>query len=162
IAEAVPRSFAANGVMYGPVIDGWVLPKKPIELVESGAHSHVPLIVATTSNEFSTMVSNYVDGPLSTADDYAAMLHRRFPAVADRLLAHYPASDFTTPLAAYPTLWSASAFACQSDWLADAAASHQREPVYRFVFAHAYSGKLEHFGAGHGMDLYMIFRNTPP
>jgi carboxylesterase type B len=51
---------------------------------------------------------------------------------------------------------------CPSDALADAAAAHQREPVYRFVFDHTYAGKLAQFGAGHGMDLYMVFHDLPP
>jgi carboxylesterase type B len=38
----------------------------------------------------------------------------------------------------------------------------QREPVYRFVYAHTYArGPLAKLGAGHGLDLYLVFRNLP-
>jgi para-nitrobenzyl esterase len=162
IAAALPESFAPDGQKYGPVVDGYALPAKPIELVERGQHNHVPLIVATTSNEYSTMIHSYIDGPISTADDYAAMVARRFPRMASRLVAEYPATAYATPLAAYTAMWGDVGFTCQSNWLADAAAAHQHEPVYRFVFDHGYAGKLERFGAGHGMDLYMVFHNLPP
>jgi para-nitrobenzyl esterase len=77
------------------------------------------------------------------------------------MLAAYPASDFASPIAAYTALMTDAAFACQSDQLADTAAVHQTAPVYRFVFDHTYAGALARFGAGHGMDLYMVFRNLP-
>jgi para-nitrobenzyl esterase len=158
----MPESFG-NGYQYAPVVDGWVLPRKPLEIVERGEHNHVPLIVATTSNEFSTMVHNYVDRPLVTAGDYQALLVRRFgTALGARLAEHYPASAYPTPLAAYIAMWSDAAFTCGSDWLADAAAAHQREPVYRFVYDHTYeTGPLAPLGAGHGLDLYLVFGNTP-
>jgi para-nitrobenzyl esterase len=163
IATAVPESYASDGIKYGPAIDGWVLPDRPLSLVEQGEHSHVPIIVSTTATEFSTMVHNYVDGPISTPADFSALAQRRFGAkFGPYLVAHYPATAYATPLQAYIAILSDAAFACQSDWLADAAASKQTEPVYRFVYAHHYSGTLARFGAGHGMDLYMIFRNTPP
>jgi para-nitrobenzyl esterase len=163
IATAVPESFAPGGIKYGPVVDGYVLTASPLELAERGEQAHVPLLVASTADEFSTMVQNYLDGPLGTPDDYARQLARRFgPALAPRLLAQYPASAYPTPLAAYTAVWTDAAFACGSDWLADAAAAHQREPVYRFVYAHTYAhGPLAKLGAGHGLDLYLVFRNTP-
>ncbi len=163
IATAVPESFGSDGVKYGPVIDGWVLPAQPLALVERGAHNHVPLVVATTSNEFSTMVHSYLEAPLVTDADYQALLGHRFGAAFARvLLARYPASTYGSPLAAFTALMSDVAFTCQSDWLAGAAAATQTEPVYRFVYAHTFAGTLARFGAGHGMDLYLVFRNTPP
>jgi para-nitrobenzyl esterase len=160
IANAMPESFD-RGYKYGPVIDGWVLPARPLTLVERGEGSHVPLIVATTSSEFSTMVDNYVDGPLATEADYRAMLGKRFgPELARRLAERYPASAFASPLAAYIAVWSDGAFTCSSDWLADAAAAYA--PAYRFVYDHTYrAGPLAKRGAGHGLDLYLVFRNTP-
>jgi para-nitrobenzyl esterase len=162
IASALPESLAPGGVRFGPVIDGWLLPARPIELVARGDHNHVPLVVSTTTREFSTMVQGYLDGPLATTADYEAMVARRFPLVAPRLLELYPASAYATPRDALIALMSDENFVCPSDWLADAAAAHQREPVYRFLFDHAYGGAIAPLGAGHGLDLHMIFRNLPP
>src|SRR5262249_1884479 len=134
IAAALPESYAGGGHKFGPIIDGVVLPKKPLETVEDGTHAPIPLIVGTTSNEFSTMVHNSLDGPPTTEAEYAALLGKRFPYVAKQLLAKYPAANFASPLAAYTAVWSAAAFTCPSEWLTSAAAS--RGPTYRFIFDH--------------------------
>jgi para-nitrobenzyl esterase len=63
IAAAVPEQYAPGGLQYAPVVDGWVLPRRPIDLVAHGEQNQVPLIVATTSNEFSTMVAHYLASP---------------------------------------------------------------------------------------------------
>ncbi len=162
ITEAMPASFKKAGFKFLSVVDGYVLPRRPIELVERGEQQHVPLLVSTTSHEFSTLVRYFVDGPLATAEDYTAMLARRFGKLAPKLLELYPAASYPTPLAAYTALWSDAGFICQSDLFADAAAAHQHEPVYRFVFDHALGGKLAAFGAGHGYDLLLVFRDLPP
>src|SRR5262249_6136467 len=143
VATAMPESFD-RGYKYGPVIDGWVLPRRPRELVERGEHNAVPLIVATTSNEFSTMIHNYVDGPMTTEADYRSALAKRFGALGRRIADAYPISAYPSPLAAYTTLWTDAAFTCSSDWLADAAAA--RAPAYRFVFDHTFrAGPLARF-----------------
>jgi carboxylesterase type B len=67
IATALPESLAPGGIRFGPVIDGWLLPARPIELVARGDHNHVPLVVSTTTREFSTMVQGYLDGPCARA-----------------------------------------------------------------------------------------------
>ena len=42
-----------KGCDYNPVVDGYVLPDYPLEIIRTGRHNRVPLIVGTTSNEYS-------------------------------------------------------------------------------------------------------------
>jgi para-nitrobenzyl esterase len=161
IATAMPESFTRAGYSYGPVVDGYVLPARPQQLVDRGDGMHVPLIVSTTTNEYSTMVKSVLDRPMRTDDDYQRALVERFGLrLATKIVERYPAASFSSPLAAYMQVRGDAGFVCSSDWFADAASRHA--PTYRFVYDHTMSaGPLVPLGAGHGMDLYFVFRNTP-
>ncbi|HEV7559108.1 MAG TPA: carboxylesterase family protein, partial [Kofleriaceae bacterium] len=161
IATALPESFTNAGYAYGPVVDGYVLPARPQQLVDRGEGMHVPLIVATTTNEYSTMVRSVLQRPMLTPDDYQRSLADRFGLrLANKIVERYPAASFSSLLAAYTTVRSDAGFVCGSDWFADAASKHA--PTYRFVYDHTMSaGPLVPLGAGHGLDLYFVFRNTP-
>jgi para-nitrobenzyl esterase len=159
IANAMPESFG-NGYKYGAVVDGWVVPARPLVMVERGEANRVPLVVATTSNEFSTMIQHYVDAPLATDGDYRAAVAKRFGNLAPRLAELYPMSSYASPVAALTAMFNDGSFECGSDWLATAAARYA--PTYRFEFDHTYRApRLARLGAGHGLDLFMVLRNTP-
>jgi para-nitrobenzyl esterase len=157
IVAALPESFDGDG--FGPVVDGWVLPEPPLELVHAGAGSPVPLIVGVTADEFTTMISNFIDGPIDSPEAYATYLRDRFgEAAAADILAHWPASGYSTPIDALVAFFSDLAFVCPSRRLAGAAAGHA--PVGRFVYTHTYSsGPQAIYRAGHGLDLPFVFRN---
>jgi para-nitrobenzyl esterase len=161
VVSALPESYH-GGYHFAPVVDGVVLPARPLELVQRGAHNHVPLMVGTTSREFSTMVHNYLLKPIKSEADYREAVARRFGRNAAAVLAHYPASSYPSPLEAFEALLGDVGFVCQSDALGRAAGAAQRQPVWRFVFAHTYaSGSVSRFGAGHGLDLILVNRNFP-
>ena len=161
IATALPYSFTNAGYSYGPVVDGYVLPARPQQLVERGEGMRVPLIVATTTNEYSTMVKSVLERPILTPDDYQRSLTDRFGLrLATKIIERYPATSFPSLLAAYTAVRNDAGFICGSDWFADAASSYA--PTYRFVYDHTMNaGPLVPLGAGHGLDLYFVFRNTP-
>lgn len=161
IATLMPETFTRTGYKYGPVVDGYVLAERPLQVIEHGRGMRVPIIVSTTSNEFSTMASTVLSHPLRDADDYQRAVEDAFgPALTARILTRYPASDFPTPLAAYIAVRSDAGFVCESDWIASAAS--RAVPAYRFVYDHTMStGPLAPAGAGHGLDMYLVFQNTP-
>jgi para-nitrobenzyl esterase len=162
IVAALPESFS-GGYMYAPVVDGWVLPDQPLALIARGAHNRVPLVIGTPRDEFTTMAGAYLARPLASEQEYREALAARFGSRgAELLAAHYPSAAFPTPQDAYVAALGDVAFVCPSDELAQAAAGAQREPVWRFEYAHGWdAGPLVPLRAGHAMDLYLVFRNWP-
>jgi para-nitrobenzyl esterase len=161
ILAAVPPVFD-GGFAFGPTVDGWVLPGRPIDLVRQGRGSRVPLILGVTANEFSTMVQ---DSPternlaITSAAEYRLHLRRLLgPGLAELVLARYPLADYESPLAALIAIRSDSSFVCPTRRFARAAATFA--PVRRFVFSHTCeSSLLARYGAGHGLDLPFVFGN---
>ncbi|MFV0131512.1 carboxylesterase/lipase family protein [Streptomyces sp. HMX112] len=51
-----PSTMASCGLSFMPVIDGEVLPRRPIDAIADGAGSGVPLLMGTTTEEFRLFV----------------------------------------------------------------------------------------------------------
>jgi para-nitrobenzyl esterase len=164
IINAGPEDYAPNQYMWGPVVDGDVLPRKPYEMFARGEQNHVPLIVGTTADEFTTMVRHFEKVPLTHDEQFDAAVRARFvkPGLADQVIARYSPAALGGPDAALTTLMSDVGFVCPSDALAASAAKSQHEPVRRFVYAHTYeNGPASVRKAGHGLDLPFVFHNLP-
>src|SRR4029079_7400160 len=85
---------------------------------------------------------------------YEAALTQNFgaPNLA-AVLAHYPATAFATPRAAYVGALRHAPMTCPARRLARALAANQSEPVYRYLFTHTDSaGPRVAQGPSHGAD----------
>ncbi|HEY8141571.1 MAG TPA: carboxylesterase family protein, partial [Kofleriaceae bacterium] len=158
VVAALPESFD-GGYAFGPTVDGWALPDKPIELVRAARGSQVPLIAGVTADEFTTMIQNYVTGPIDTDEQYRSYLVQRFGAARGGVIAAmYPVTDYPTPRDALIAFYSDVSFVCPTRRFSRAVATHA--PVRRFVYAHTYdSGPMASRRAGHGFDLPFVFGN---
>ena len=58
-AADLTRKWAAQALQprFGPVVDGWVLPKDPKEVFARGEESAIPLLFGTTTKEFVSLAS---------------------------------------------------------------------------------------------------------
>jgi para-nitrobenzyl esterase len=161
IIAAGPEDYGPGEYMWGPTVDGRALPKKPWEIIARGEHNPVPLIVGSTTDEFSTMIRNYEHKPLASAEQYEAAVRARFHEHADEVHAQYPLSG--DPDWALVALLSEANIVCPSDALAASAAKTKRAAVRRFSFTHTYgSGTIAPAKAGHGLDMLLVFHNVPP
>jgi len=158
VVAALPESFD-GGYAFGPTVDGWVLPDRPIELVRARRGSQVPLVVGVTADEFTTMIQNYAPGPIDTEEAYRSFLVARFGAARAAVIARlYPLASYPTPRDALIAFFGDVMFICPSRRFARAAA--EQATVRRFVYAHTYdSGPMAPLRAGHGFDLPFVFRN---
>lgn len=159
-AEAVqllvpaPIDLAGKQGPYQPIVDGWVLPSLPFEMLLAGEHNHVPFVVGANENETGQTV------PDMTEAQYEAAVTAALPTISDLVLAEYPASDFPTPRDAYVAVTSDLKFICTARRTARAAAGSQSEPVYRYHFTHVLDnvGPLgKKSGAFHGLELLFVF-----
>jgi para-nitrobenzyl esterase len=91
-AAAVARSATRQrlgGVVFGPVLDGAVLPAQPTDVVASGVLRDVPLWLGSCRDEMTMMLTRGAD------DATAVATSRTGPAAFDRLLAVYEATART-------------------------------------------------------------------
>lgn len=143
---------------YGPVVDGWVLKKSPLDALTDGSHSHVPFVVGTNREEMAGRLTTTVD----TVAAYEAEVHTMFGAlgatVPDTILAAYPAADYPTAQDALIALLSDMRFTCPARRIVQAAASSQQEPVYRYFFTRqAALANGTSKPSSHGIELLYVF-----
>lgn len=156
VVSAVPgvaSVASSSGQLYGPAVDGWVLPASPYEALLSGTHNHVPFVVGANADETSRSVP-----AIPTAAAYESAIAAQFGLLAPLVLREYPASAFETPQKAYVAVTTDARFVCPSRRIARAAAAGQAEPVWRYFFTHTLdSSPARAFGAFHGLELPFVF-----
>jgi para-nitrobenzyl esterase len=136
LVGAVPGTFGLFPRLYGPNADGQVFPDQPLKLIAVRKHHAMPVIIGTTSEETMPWASSA--GPVTDPASYAAAIEKLFGAEPrDAILAQYPASAYSSPRRAFVTLTTDALFTCQSRRVARTLVAAQKEPVYRYIFAHA-------------------------
>jgi para-nitrobenzyl esterase len=142
---------------WQPVVDGAVLARHPLEMVAAGEGAQVPLVIGTTSEEF-TM---FAMAELATFDE--ALLHDRAARIfGERAPAVLEVYGRARPGASPYDLW----VAIGTDWafripmvrLAEAHGRHQ--PVHAYEFSYqstAFGGMIR---AGHSIDVPFPFDNV--
>jgi para-nitrobenzyl esterase len=160
VAVAATIDLARLTDRWGSRLDGDTIPADPFTAIRAGQHNHVPLVIGNTSNEYSTLIADYQNAPVTNDTDYRAQIARFFPTQQSAVLAQYPSSAYPTPQQALITVLSDAFMICPARRIARAAATSQTEPVRRYLFQHVYeSGPEAALGAGHALDLPFEFHN---
>jgi para-nitrobenzyl esterase len=163
VATALPIEHVPGGTRWAAVVDGYVLPAQPIARFESGAHNHVPLLIGTNADEYTTLFGAYFFlEAIATADDYGAFLRRHFGAEpAARIEARYPLSAYASPRAAAIAVFGDQRMTCPARRVARALAATQQEPVWRYFYTHVLAGGPQRkLGAGHSFESIFVFHNV--
>ena len=119
------------GVGWGPVVDGKVLPAPVPELIAAGRYRHAPILTGGNwaENTINSQRKTIFGQPLLTTQDYerivAALPH------GTEILAHYPASKFSSPEDAY-NLMRGDARVCIN--IASAKVMATNSPFYIYQF----------------------------
>jgi para-nitrobenzyl esterase len=160
ILAALPEAFA-EGNGYAPFVDGALLPATPIQLLRTGRAAPVPMIVGTTSNEFSTMMHTILKKPVETDAQLEEAIGKKPGTPGARVvLEHYPLAAYPSRAQLLTDVWSDANLVCPTRRLARAVASLEPGKLWRFVYSHAYEAPSLHaLGAGHGLELPLLFRN---
>jgi len=120
-----------DGLPLGPVIDGDVLPRHPLDALSDGASSDVPLVIGSTDDEFTALTSRYSGAlrvvPVPLALAVLGLPRSRRRAYLDRTRRRGPAAViggfFTDRVIRSTVLKTARARGAASTWL------------YRFAWA---------------------------
>jgi para-nitrobenzyl esterase len=149
---------AANGMMFEPVVDGEVVPARPIERIVAGAGADVDLMVGTTTEEwrFFLVPGGAID---RVTDDRLVTTARVMGLDVEHALAVYrtsrPQAIPGDLLGALITDWF---FRVPAIRLAEAHARNGGSPyVYEFAWrSPLFNGR---FGAAHAMEIGFVFDN---
>ena len=118
---------------FASTIDGWFLPKLPVEIFAAGQQAHVPLLVGWNSAE-----SNYraiLAQAEPTPENYAEAVKKLYGDRADEVLKLYPASSRDGVMQAATDLAS-DRFIAYSTWKwCDLHTRTGSQPVYRYYYA---------------------------
>jgi para-nitrobenzyl esterase len=136
VVRAVPGTFSVLPRVYGPNVDGRVIPEQPRAAIARGAHAQVPVIIGNSSNE--TMLFVNALGPVTDRASYEAAIGKVFgEAQTARIVEAYPTSPRATPRQALVQLTTDAFFTCQSRRVARALTAHQHAPALRYFFTHS-------------------------
>ncbi len=174
--RAVPAGafLSASNIAYPvvfPVIDGYVLPQRPLQAFRSGQFNRVPAIVGSNHDEGTGLVwpIEAALGGALTATGYTEQVDTYYGTSAPAVLAEYPLSAYPSPIQALAAAETDSTFACP--------AALKRRALSRYVPVFGYElaepnaaqgpqlGPVEPgltYGAYHTADLPYVFGVTAP
>jgi len=118
----------------------------------------MPVIIGNTSEETHSWADTA--GRVTDSASYAAAIDKVFGTLArERILATYPVKSYPTPRAAFVQVTTDAEFTCQSGRVARTLAKVQKEPVYRYIFAHSLDNDLalKSAGASHTIEHAFLF-----
>ncbi len=123
-----------NPFRFASTIDGYFLPKYPVEIFAAGEQAHVPLLVGWNSEEMGAQAVLGQEEP--TTENFAGAVRRLYPEHADQVLKLYAASTPDEVVQAATDLAS-DRFIGYSTWKwFDLCRKTGGKPVYRYFYAH--------------------------
>jgi para-nitrobenzyl esterase len=160
--------MGGSGVLFGPSVDRSLLPDTIMGLLRSGQQSHVPVMVGSTADEFTTLASVMLPRAIETESDYEAAIASYFSAIlplvpAETIRAAYPSRKYSNRLAAMIAIVSDYVYTCPARMVTRTLASTHKAPVRRFLFAHTATSPLwRQYKAAHGFELHYLFGPLAP
>lgn len=158
IVQALPGTFGVLPRLYGPNVDGHVFPDQPIAMIARRNYAAMPVIIGDSTEE--TMLFVNAVGPITDGSTYNAAIEKVFgSAAAPRIRTAYPAQAYRSPREAFVKITTDALFTCQSRRVASTFAGSQKDPVYRYVFAHALENDPQQkaLGAVHTIEHMFFF-----
>ena len=132
VLEAVDKNPSATGLSRHPIIDGYVLPMKPMEVFASGQQTNVPLLAGSNADE-GTLFAAFRHPP-PTPESYTDEVRKFFGDHADAILAVYPATTPEQTQASFAALLG-DQLVSYGTWLWDELQARAgKAPTYRYFF----------------------------
>ena len=133
-ADKLLDSASKQGAPRFPItIDGYFLPKQPVEIFAAGEQAKVPLLVGWNSEEMTYRFLLGADKP--TPGNYRKAVEKTFGTQAEQILKLYPATTDDEVIQSATEL-AGDRFIGYSTWKwSDIQARTGGKPVYRYLFA---------------------------
>ena len=150
-------------IYWEPNVDGVVIPDQPRDLFASGNWHLVPTIVGANRDEgWGNFITRSFPSGASLLQ-YETWIANEFGAVAQDVLATYPATDYSSPAEAMARLVGDGQFVCEARRLTRLIANQSGGRAYLYSYDYEIDAlSLDH--VNHGFESNIIFGNnyTPP
>jgi para-nitrobenzyl esterase len=156
VLARLPTRSETLGLLYVPLVDGYVVPDDPAVLMGTNSQANVPLLIGHNADEGLF----YARDLPKTLADYRAFVRARFPAeLVDEVLERYPAATDAEVLVAAPLLDGESRLIAPT--VITARAASKVSDVYMYQFARvAPVSRAAWGGAAHTSEVPYVFDNT--
>jgi para-nitrobenzyl esterase len=146
---------ASGGAGFGPIVDGWFLPKNVDEIFAAGEQSDVPTLTGWVRDEGS-FNANYGKTP---AAEFQKQVRQRGGAEAEALVKLYPAATEAEAAESQKELARDQAKVSMYLWAAQRAKT-AKTPAYTFFFTHPTPGPtMARYEVFHSSELPYVFNN---
>jgi para-nitrobenzyl esterase len=148
---------SASGLPFGPVIDGEVLPRHPLEAIGDGSAASVPLLTGTTRDEWNLFA--LMDSPVADADMLLRRLGR-FVANPEALVAVYRrARPGASDDELFKAVMTDRMFRLPAVRMVEAQAAHQPGHTFLYLFEFASTAFDGRLGSCHALEIPFVFDN---
>jgi para-nitrobenzyl esterase len=148
---------SASGLPFGPVIDGHVLPRPPLEAIADGSAASVPLLTGTTRDEWNLF--GLMD---RTVEDHETVV-RRLRRVVDQpesvAAVYAQARPEATPDELFKHIMTDRMFRLPAIRMAEAQAAHQPQNTFLYLFEFASTAFDGRLGSCHALEIPFVFDN---
>jgi para-nitrobenzyl esterase len=148
---------SASGLPFGPVIDGVVLPRPPLDAIRDGASSTVPLLTGTTRDEWNLF--GLMDKVIEDSDTLLRRLRRVVEDPDSVVEAYRAARPDATDDQLFKGIMTDRMFRIPALRLAEAQMAHQPAATFLYLFEFAstvFDGRL---GSCHALEIPFVFDN---
>jgi para-nitrobenzyl esterase len=145
---------AATRDRYGPIVEGYVIPKDPWKVFDAGEQHAVPVIAGSNADEGNIFIQTL---PVNTPQAYSAYLKSAFGDDADRVKSVYPGEDPIQIRSALNKIMTVQRFGAPARYVARSMEkAGQKAFLYRF--AHVPPGAMgQRLGAFHAAEISYVF-----
>ena len=159
LSSSHPRvGLFGAGRRMGPSVDGYVIPRPPLEMFASGEQNNVPVILGSNADEGTLFIQQI---PITRQAGYRSAARRLFGEFADRVIAMFPirsAEDVKPQIARLVTV---AAFVAPARRAARALSRHESH-VWLYHFTRVPPVLRENnMGATHGVEIFYVFKTIP-
>ena len=156
-ARLLDDAYKPGAPGVSPTVDGYFLPKAPVEIFAAGEQAHVPLLAGWNSAEVPYQFVMRGDPP--TLENYKKVLKQLYGDQADEVLKLYPAAADQDVINAATAL-SSDRFIVYSTWKwVDLQSQTGEKPVYRYLFSRIRPQKAGPTGASHASEIEYAMGN---
>ena len=159
LASSRPRiGLFGGGRRMGPAIDGYVLPRPPLEMFAAGEGNIVPTLMGSNADE-GTFFTQQI--PIRRPQGYDLAQRRIFGEYAARVIRMFPARTPEEVKPAIARLVTVAAFVAPARRTARALSLHgNRVWLYHFTRVSPVL-RERNIGATHGIELFYVFKTIP-
>ncbi len=155
-AEKILEATKSNPFRFSLTIDGYFLPKSPLEIYTAGEQAHVPLLAGWNAEE--SGAGGVLGREPATVEGFTHAMHALYgPRADDALKAYSAATD--ADVKAVATALASDRFIGYGTWKwLELHGKTSGKPVYRYLYSHP---RPKEGGASHSAEIEYALGNLP-